>query len=69
MEALALNGLYTHLKDHSLADVLSQSASDNPGSTTAFDFLNNLRLKDLRPCSSVVSDAALSSTTEKPNTA
>ncbi|MBK8192650.1 MAG: hypothetical protein IPK76_05450 [Lewinellaceae bacterium] len=48
MEALALNGLYTHLKDHSLADVLSQSASDNPGKYNRFlDFLNNLRLKDL----------------------
>ncbi|MBK8192981.1 MAG: hypothetical protein IPK76_07170 [Lewinellaceae bacterium] len=66
MEALALNGLYTHLKDHSLADVLSQSASDNPGKYNRFlDFLNNLRLKDLLALQSCSLDAALSSTTEK----
>lgn len=66
MEALALNGLYTHLKDHSLSDVLSQSAPDNPGKYNRFlDFLNNLRLKDLLALQVCSLDAALASTTEK----
>ena len=48
IQALSLYGLYAHSKEHSLADVLAESAPDNPEKYNRFlDFLNNLRLKDL----------------------